>query len=433
MSGKTSLFKFIFVFAFLGVLALVAMAPTVARAYFHNEGVYGFTSRLFGGQPDKETSRSQRTMNPTTGGYFEVTGVLEAVDGNLWTVDGFTIMVTETTEIQGTFAPGDSIKVEGTLQDDGSILANQIKSPNADDTPGVDNGSSSETPMQGNSGTAKIELTDVLNANSGETWTVGSWNVMVSTETEIQGMLDLGILVKVEGTLQQDGTILAHEIKVVSSENAQYAGMVELTGTLENQDGMIWTVGGVIVELTETTEILGTPEIGATIKVEGMLQENGSILASQVKSGENNDDGSDDHSNQLKGNAIEISGELTAMDGSTWIINGQTVLVTNTTELKGTLDIGVIVKVEGYLLADGSIEAREIKALVVDTNGSYMNGSDDHEDDDHGSSLSGNYSDDDHHDDDQNHSDDHHDDDHEDDHGSSGGGSHGGEHDGGDD
>jgi len=430
MSGKTSLLKLFFVFAVLGVLALVAMAPTVAGAFFQNEGVYGFTSRLLGNRMEKDTARSLRILassSSTVGSYFEITGTLEAVDGNLWTVDGFTVVISDTTEITGTFVPGDPVKVEGTLQDDGSILASQIKSPGSEGTSSEGSTSQSSSPSA-----ARVELIDILNSNSGEVWSVGSWSVMVSSTTEQNGSLEVGALVKVEGLLQEDGSILAHEIQVVPEENVQKIGLVELTGTLESQDGMTWIVSGIVIELSDTTEILGVPEIGAQVKVEGILQENGSILASQIKSAmdENggDDDGSDDHSSQSKGEEVEISGELTGMDGNTWTVNDQTVIITDMTELKGVFEIGVMVKVEGYLLADGSIEAHEIKAVIVDMNG----GDDDHDDDrnsssgysdddDHGSSSS--YSEDDH-DDDRDH-----DSEHEDDHDGSGSGSNSGSHD----
>jgi hypothetical protein len=230
--------------------------------------------------------------------------------------------------------------------------------------------------------------------------------------------------VKVEGTLQEDGSILAGEIHVALPENAKSPGTVELIGTLEGQDGLTWTVSGIVVELTSTTEIKGSPEVGAIIKVEGTLQENGSILAVEIKLA--GDDGNDDDSNHTnnppKGKEVEFSGELSAMNGNTWTINGQTVFVTPMTELKGTLEIGVIVKVEGYLLEDGSIEAHQIKAVVIDMNGS----DDDGEDDDHHSGS--NYQDSDHQDDDHEDGDhqdsEHHDGDHGSDHKDSGGGAH---------
>jgi hypothetical protein len=58
-------------------------------------------------------------------------------------------------------------------------------------------------------------------------------------------------------------------------------------------------------------------------------------------------------------NKIEFSGEITAMDGDTLVIGGFTVNVAQA-EINTTLEIGAVVKVEGVLLDDGTVEAGEI-------------------------------------------------------------------------
>ena len=408
MFGKTSLFKILFVMAVLGVLTLAAVVPGVARAFFQNEGVSGFSSRLLSDQVMADSVRLPRLLAPFVGKeptqtgeipggsvvgsiitaagdnsqdqagfYFELVGTLDAVDGDMWTVDGFTVVVTPETTIKGTFVPGDQVKVEGTLQDDGSILASEIKAPGDTST---SNGTGSEE--SGNSPVltaAHVEVTDVLNANTGDTWMVGSWSVVLSTDTERKGDLAIGALVTVEGTLQADGSVLASEIKVISTDGTKTPGEVELMGILEGQNGMIWTVSGITVELTDGTAIYGSPVDGDPVKVKGMTQADGSILASEIKSAiDESDDGSDDPSenhNTQNGTKVEFSGELTAMNGNEWIVNGMTVIVTDMTELKGTLEIGAMVSVEGYQLENGSVEAYKIKV-------SWQNGSgtdDDHE------------------------------------------------------
>ena len=464
MFGKTSLLKILFVFAILGVIAMAAVAPGVARAFFQNQGITGFTSRFLGSQGEtgagdlvdslgqsngqfkavvvesqsistmedsgmslvEETSSSVSSFQ--VGDEFEFVGTLESVDGDFWTVDGFTVVVSGLTEIKGIFEPGDRVKVEGTLQDDGSILARQIKSPDANSTSGVDD-TSNTVSTPGSFTNVQIELIDILTIHSDGEWTVGAWTVVVSAGTERKGELASGVLVKVEGTLQDDSSILAYEIKAVLLEDSKTPGEVELTGILQLQEGMIWTISGVKVELTAATEVYGSPMIDDLIKVEGMMQENGLLLAREIKPALEDENG--DNNNNQNGQKFEFSGELTSKNGSTWNVNGITVIVTDMTELKGTLDIGSMVKVEGYMLVDGSVEAHEIKAQWSD-----MSRSDDDDDDDHHGSSGSNGSDD-HHDDDNDHDDDKHDDnddyhdddsDHDDDH--SGGG---GSHDGGDD
>jgi hypothetical protein len=64
---------------------------------------------------------------------------------------------------------------------------------------------------------------------------------------------------------------------------------------------------------------------------------------------------------------IEFTGTVSAISGEVWTINGVRVIVTPQTEIKGNPQVGSAVKVEGRLQADGSVIAREIKALLAAT------------------------------------------------------------------
>jgi len=59
---------------------------------------------------------------------------------------------------------------------------------------------------------------------------------------------------------------------------------------------------------------------------------------------------------------VELIGVITAMDAQTITVNGQIVNVTRA-EVRTALTVGLAVKVEGWLLVDGSILAREVYAV----------------------------------------------------------------------
>ncbi len=205
--------------------------------------------------------------------------------------------------------------------------------------------------------TGTVELVGTLEAKSGSTWTVSGVTVLLTTTTEFKGVLDIGVLVKVEGLKQADGAILAREIKVYTDDNGGTTlPQIEFVGVLNAKNGSSWTVDTTTVVLSTTTEVKGTLEIGDLVKVEGFPQADGSILAREIKLAEDTEGEHENH-----GMEVEFEGTLNAKDGMTWTVDTTTVIISTTTEVKGMLEVGDLVKVEGYKQADGSVLAKEIK------------------------------------------------------------------------
>jgi hypothetical protein len=63
----------------------------------------------------------------------EFTGVLEAVNGDQWTVDGQTFTVLPTAEIKGTLMVGQIVKVHALKGENGALIAREIELADADD------------------------------------------------------------------------------------------------------------------------------------------------------------------------------------------------------------------------------------------------------------------------------------------------------------
>jgi len=59
----------------------------------------------------------------------EFTGVIEAIDGNQWTVNGQVITVDPSVLRDGQFMVGDTIKVEAEVQADGSVVVTRVELP----------------------------------------------------------------------------------------------------------------------------------------------------------------------------------------------------------------------------------------------------------------------------------------------------------------
>lgn len=73
---------------------------------------------------DLENNENEDAQHPVE---IEFKGTLTAINGNIYTVDGMTVMISTRTEIQGAPKVGDLIKVVGTVQSDKSVQAREIK------------------------------------------------------------------------------------------------------------------------------------------------------------------------------------------------------------------------------------------------------------------------------------------------------------------
>ena len=84
--------------------------------------------------------------------------------------------------------------------------------------------------------------------------------------------------------------------------------------------------------------------------------------------------GRDKGLNEVEDNAagVEFRGTLSAINGNVLTINGMTVTISATTEIKGTLKVGDMVKVEGFRATDNTVQAQEIK-IVSQTSDDSLN------------------------------------------------------------
>ena len=125
-----------------------------------------------------------------------------------------------------------------------------------------------------------------------------------------------------------------------------------------------WTVGGKTVHVTASTEVEGTPAVGATANVEGTLNQDGSIDAKEIDvRAAGGDDGDDDEGGDIHGivSALPQGGLV-----GDWTVSGKTIHVTSSTQIDqshGNIAVGAVVVVHGTLETDGSIDAQRIKVV----------------------------------------------------------------------
>ncbi len=134
-------------------------------------------------------------------GQIELTGTITAIGTGTLTVNSLTIDTTQA-EINTTLMVGDVVVIEGTLASDGTILAREVNAPEAKAV------------------AAKAEITGTVDSITGNIMVINGQNVDVSNAEVAPGVV-VGSLVKVEGTLASDGTLLASQVKLVSANEGK--------------------------------------------------------------------------------------------------------------------------------------------------------------------------------------------------------------------
>jgi len=144
---------------------------------------------------------------------FELVGELESTDP--WTVAGTTLETNESTQIEEGLQIGDLIRVRGTVLEDGTWLAYSIESAEEQTDP-------------------IIVLIGVV--DSVDPWSVNGINLNVTEETDIQGEIAVGTIVRVEILLLEDGTWEVLSIAPLG-ESADTSGCVTIIATVLSVNG----------------------------------------------------------------------------------------------------------------------------------------------------------------------------------------------------
>ncbi len=255
--------------------------------------------------------------------HFAISGYVESITGTIWVIAGKTISVTGETEVQPGIQVGDLGRAEGRVLPDGTLLAQEIhriaEGPGlpfylvgivqqmADPTwsiSGISITVNADTSVadglkvgdmvavQGQilkDGTWLARSITRLPAREGrfefsghvesiDPWVVAGIAFETEDWTEIQGDIQVGDLVRVEGRVVSDGTWVATEIKPLEDESLR----LEFAGQVQSIDP--WIVSGIALSVTSKTEIGAGIQVGTWVKVEARMLPDGTWLATEIKS-----------------------------------------------------------------------------------------------------------------------------------------------------
>ena len=204
-------------------------------------------------------------------------GTFQKVDQDgSWVVNGIKVTVGVLTRLKGTPAVGQRVEVEALRQPDGTLVASKIEGET--ERP--------ETDKKEVRITGRIERVE----NDG-TLVINGYRVSRSVLTFLDSEPEIGRFVKVAAVLGPKGSLVAREVE---SDEDQDVGddpkfdRVRIQGVIQqiNEDGSL-LVNGLKIVLGESAKALRQVAEGSFIRVDGELQEDGSILARRIK-GEHN-------------------------------------------------------------------------------------------------------------------------------------------------
>ena len=272
-------------------------------------------------------------------------GAFEGVDaeGN-WIVSGTTVTIGPGTDTDGLPSIGEPVKVTAFLRADGSLLAREIENKGR---PERDEDDDREVKLEGT----------FQRIDEKGNWIIYGTRVAVGPLTRLEGTPAVGQWVEVKALLQEDGSLLASKVEGEEEDAPKSKSEAELRGTITEVLDDAIEIDGITVPLSVLTEIEGELQVGQFVKVEAVLQEDGSLLAREVES-----KGELGSAEAQEPSEVEIEGTIEKVnEDGTLVVNGITVAISALTEIKGTLAEGASVKLEGVMLQDGSILAGELK------------------------------------------------------------------------
>jgi hypothetical protein len=259
----------------------------------------------------------------------ELEATVEDIGDDTWEVGGSTVNVTPETEIDGDPEEGSYVEIEGTLEPDGSITADEIDVYEEAREPD------------------SVAIEAAIEAIGVGTWMVGGRTIGITSGTQIQGEPKMGYVASVKGALQPDNSIQALEIRIGVGVDR-----VKLEGPVESIEDDIWQVGSRTVYVPPDADISGRVGIGRTAQVKGSLQLDGSLYAAEI---------------DMKGTRryalpeLDFQGPIRTISDGYWQVGEQTVVVSQQAKVKGEPQVGRVAEVEGVLQPDGSVFALSIK------------------------------------------------------------------------
>ncbi len=275
---------------------------------------------------------------PPSDPVFRITGQGEVSQtGMTWIIGGQSFETDDHTIIVGNPQVGDWVSVEGRLLPDDTRLADRIV-------------------LLRRAPENRFTLTGPVEVITGTTWTVSGQAITVNDETEIEEGIESGDLVRVEGVILPDGTLLAECISLVEQE----PGLpFDFIGVVQDIFTDTWTVSGLAIVVDDATEVEEGIESGDVVRVRGWILDDGTWLARSIERFEDEEE-----------REFAFTGSVESIDP--WVVSGIAFETDEWTEIEADIVLGDRVRVKGHILEDGTWLARSIERFEDEDEGLYV-------------------------------------------------------------
>ncbi|MCB9434156.1 MAG: FecR domain-containing protein [Ardenticatenaceae bacterium] len=151
-------------------------------------------------------------------------------------------------------------------------------------------------------------------------------------------------------------TVIAGHLTTIAPSQPPTPPQFIITGEGEvTANGLDWIIGGQTFATTNSTVIIGNPQIGDIAHVTGYRQPDGTMVAILITL-----------LHRSPANQFQLSGDVTAIEAEVWVVAGKTIAITDETTIDGAIVLGDRVRVQGYILPDGTLAANSIERVTDD-------------------------------------------------------------------
>ena len=258
--------------------------------------------------------------------HFSLVAQVGAIAEDAWTIGGQRVAIVPETDIEDGLEVGDLVCGEGTIQEDGTLVAAQIL-------------------YRGDAAIGEpFSYVGVVQAMSTEVWLISDVPVAVNEATLTDEDLLPGSVVLVRGDVLDDGTWLARSIRRIRTQVRTF----EFVGKVERVDP--WMVAGIELEMrlyTVIDEGIGEDD---QVRVQGIILDDGTWVVETIKWVDQD------------GPAFAFVGTVEQTD-PTWRVRGVELVVHDGTEIDEGVGVGSLVRVEGTVSAEQGWVADRIAAV----------------------------------------------------------------------
>ncbi len=203
-----------------------------------------------------------------------------------------------------------------------------------------------EPPMNFFTGTGEV-------AYIGSSWVIAGQTLATQTSTLVMGAPQVGDIVFFEGHLLADQTSVVDLIVLVrhTPDNT-----FSLTGTVGAIQDSTWTVNNQAIAVTEATETDEGIVVGDLVQVEGTVQPDGTLQATTIRRMEDQ-----------PGLPFDFTGVVQQIGDTQWVVLDVQIAVNAETVIESGLAAGDLVRVQGWILEDGTWQASSIQRELDET------------------------------------------------------------------